>query len=594
MAAKGIFGVNKQNPLCNEEFRLSVFIAFTYFLVAIMSIAIFRGGSGMAVIWFANAIGVAYLSQLDLSRWLPPMSLLLAMIVLANGVMGTPLLQSLMFIPGNLSEIVLGAYLLRRHIRDTGAFFNVVGLIRLIWLGGILPVLVGALISAMLFSTIADVSAVNVFVRWAEGTAIGSVSVLPAAYWISVNKLSGLKQALLNAYLPVLVLLTLVVAIMVPLTLPFPFVYITVPLFYIAYKSGVAGTVLANMLVAIVLCVLISFGLLLPPPTLYSWGNALFYLPILATLIPPLLLAVAMDMNRSASIALQQSERRYRSLYQHTPAMMYSCDENGRILTVNDVWLNTMGYSYLEVISHAATDFLEPDSAERLLNEEFPKLLELGACQNVRQQLVSKSGELIDVLMSAVLEQDRVSEFNRLLVVQLDISERVRAQNLAYRDALTHLPNRLLFADRLTTACQQSARSGDGFALLFLDLDHFKEVNDLHGHEAGDLLLIEVARRLQALVRASDTVARLGGDEFVLLLRGVSPGVESEQIGSSILQSIAQPYQLGSMLQVEISGSIGFAYYPQDGLDEASLLRHADRAMYCAKKAGRNSFRIGG
>jgi diguanylate cyclase (GGDEF)-like protein/PAS domain S-box-containing protein len=313
---------------------------------------------------------------------------------------------------------------------------------------------------------------------------------------------------------------------------------------------------------------------------------------VLATLIPPLLLAVAMDMNRSASIALQQSERRYRSLYQHTPAMMYSCDENGRILTVNDVWLNTMGYTYLEVIGRAASDFLESQSAQRQQHEEFPRLLEVGSCQNVRQQLMSKNGELIDVLMSAALEEDRASGFNRLLVVQLDISERVRAQNLAYRDALTHLPNRLLFTERLTIACQQSARSGDGFVLLFLDLDRFKAINDTHGHEAGDLLLIEVARRLQSLVRASDTVARLGGDEFVLLLGGVSPGVESEQIVAKILQSIALPYQLGPTLRVQISGSIGFAYYPQDGLDEASLLRHADRAMYCAKNAGRNCFRM--
>lgn len=585
--------MNLLNPLRNEELRLSVLIAFIYFLVAVMSIAIFRVGSGMAVIWFANAIGVAYLSQLDFPRWLSPVALLLAAIVLANGVMGTPLSQSLMFVPGNLTEIIFGGYLLRRQIRDTGVFFSVDGLIRLIWLGGILPVLAGALVAAVLFAALADVVMTHAFVRWAEGAVIGSVSVLPAAYWIGVNRLSGLKQALLNAYLPVMLLLSLVVAILVPLTLPFPFIYITVPLFYIAYQSGVAGTVLANMLVAMALCVLISFGLLLPPPTLYSWGSALFYLPVLATLIPPLLLAVAMDMNRSASIALQQSERRYRSLYQHTPAMMYSCDESGRILMANDVWLNTMGYSQLEVIGRAAIDFLEPESAQRQLNEQFPRLLEVGSCQNVRQQLVTKSGELIDVLMSAALEQDRASGFSRLLVVQLDISERVRAQNLAYRDALTHLPNRLLFADRLTTACQQSARSGDGFALLFLDLDHFKEVNDHHGHEAGDLLLIEVARRLQSLVRASDTVARLGGDEFVLLLGGVMPGAESEQIVHKILHSIAQPYQLTPTLCVEISGSIGFAYYPQDGLDEASLMRHADRAMYCAKSAGRNCFRVG-
>lgn len=555
--------------------------------MALISIALFRAGNGIAAIWFANAVGIAALSQLIYSRW-PLVLLMLAIsLMLANWLMGSPLAVALLFLPGNLLEVAVGAYLLRRYWRDSAFFFSLSDVFRFIWLGVCIPVLLGGALSWGIFVANGMMATERVFIHWVEGSAIGGVSVLPAAYWITLRGRDGLKQLLSNRFLPASLILAVAVALLVPMLLPFPFIYVSLPLFYIAYQSGVAGTAIANMLVAMSICVLIELGLLLPPPTIYSWGYALFYLPVFATLIPPLLLAVTMDMNRSAAIALQQSERRYRSLYQQTPAMMYSCADDGTILTVNDIWLNKMGYQPQEVIERLATDFLSPESLQWHQTEFLQRLHEKGNCQDVRQQLINKRGEIIDVLTTAVAEKDELNQSLRILVVQLDISDKVRAENLAYHDALTQLPNRLLFADRLKQACQHYSRVGGGFVVAFVDLDYFKEVNDNFGHEIGDLLLIEVARRLESAVRSSDTVSRLGGDEFVLLLGGLVPGEEAEQIAEKIRKTIADPYRLNSH-PVQISASIGLAYFPNDGQDEITLMRNADDAMYKAKHTGRN------
>lgn len=581
--------VNNRFAQVGSDLGVAIRIAAVYFVFAIISIELFRLGNGIAVIWFANAIGVAALSRLPFQRWVWPLLMLALSIVLANCIMGSSLNGALFFLPGNLTEVILGAYLVRQQRRDAGYFYNQFSMLKLIWLGVLLPVMVGALVSAVISSLDGRMPVLSVVMHWLEGSAIGGVSVLPAAYWVSVHGLAGLKRLLANAYLPALLIVSLAVATLVPLLLPFPFIYISIPLFYIAYHSGVAGTVLANVLVAVNICILISLGYLLPPPTIYSWGYTLFYLPIMATLIPPLMLAIAMDMSRSAAQALQHSERRYRSLYQHTPAMLYSCDPEGRILTVNEVWLRAMGFLPSEVLGEMADKFMSQESAQQFVNQIIPQLAEYGACQNIRQQLINKHGAAVDVLMTAAQEMDEVGRTGRLLMVLLDISDKVRAQHLAYHDALTQLPNRLLFTDRLEQACQNNSRSEGKFAVVFLDLDHFKEINDNLGHEIGDLLLIEVAQRLEGAVRSSDTISRLGGDEFVMLLGGLFPGEEADQMAEKIRSVIAIPYLLNGH-PVQISASIGLAYFPRDGLDGRALMRAADDAMYCSKRAGRNCF----
>ena len=161
-------------------------------------------------------------------------------------------------------------------------------------------------------------------------------------------------------------------------------------------------------------------------------------------------------------------------------------------------------------------------------------------------------------------------------------------RQLASHDALTGLPNRLLLEDRISRAIAQASRHSHEFALLVVDLDRFKLINDSFGHQAGDDLLREVAQRLKATVRDIDTTARLGGDEFVMLLEGPVSHAEAQEVGRRTVQALAQPLRLQG-IEVHVTPSIGVAFYPKDGASVDLLIAHADAAMYSAKERGRNN-----
>ncbi len=167
--------------------------------------------------------------------------------------------------------------------------------------------------------------------------------------------------------------------------------------------------------------------------------------------------------------------------------------------------------------------------------------------------------------------------------------EQVRA--LAYHDALTGLPNRLLFNDRLALAVAQARRKGERLAVLFLDLDGFKAVNDSLGHNLGDLLLRGTADRIQASLRAVDSVARLGGDEFILLLPGIRRVEEAARVAEKVLESIRAPLAVEGH-ELFVTASMGISVYPEDGEDVETLVKNADTAMYRAKEQGRDRYQL--
>jgi diguanylate cyclase (GGDEF)-like protein len=165
-------------------------------------------------------------------------------------------------------------------------------------------------------------------------------------------------------------------------------------------------------------------------------------------------------------------------------------------------------------------------------------------------------------------------------------------QHLAHHDALTDLPNRLLLTDRLRQAAAQAKRDNIRLALMYLDLDNFKPVNDTLGHNVGDLLLQQVASRLLGCVkRESDTVARLGGDEFVVLLPHIEKGSDAATIAECILDALTRPFDINGST-INISSSIGIAIYPESAQEVHELMKNADTAMYEAKKAGRSCIRF--
>jgi diguanylate cyclase (GGDEF)-like protein len=172
-----------------------------------------------------------------------------------------------------------------------------------------------------------------------------------------------------------------------------------------------------------------------------------------------------------------------------------------------------------------------------------------------------------------------------------DVTERIKAEeiirHMAYHDPLTGLPNRILFNDRLSMAIIHSQRKKLRFALLILDLDHFKQVNDTFGHSVGDGLLRSVGTRLQNLLRKSDTVARMGGDEFLILLQDISRPESAVTIAGKILKEFKKPFVVEPHT-LTVTTSIGIAVYPDDGEDGETLMIHADAALYRAKREGRN------
>ena len=219
---------------------------------------------------------------------------------------------------------------------------------------------------------------------------------------------------------------------------------------------------------------------------------------------------------------------------------------------------------------------------------------QLASAQRKKQVYLwrAAAGSFIMILIIAVMwRMSHQLALSRQRAVEEDMAHTARVEYLAYHDGLTTLPNRSLFSKLLSHCINQAQRYNRKFAVLYFDLDHFKNVNDTLGHEAGDQLLQEVSIRVRACLRDSDTVARMGGDEFVALLPELSEEKYVVTVAQKILTAVASPFILQGQ-EVHVTASIGISIYPQDGMDEQTLQKNADIAMYQVKEEGRNNFQF--
>jgi diguanylate cyclase (GGDEF)-like protein/PAS domain S-box-containing protein len=208
--------------------------------------------------------------------------------------------------------------------------------------------------------------------------------------------------------------------------------------------------------------------------------------------------------------------------------------------------------------------------------------------KNAEEELVRLHASLEETVASRTRELESAN-----LRLQEEMRERLHAEDtirrLAYFDGLTGLPNRVNFSRLLAKALSRAHRHGDRFAVALLDLDGLKSVNDSMGHDAGDRLLHLVGRRFEDALRADDAAARMGGDEFLFILNGIGVPEDIETIGARILEALVEPFSVNGR-EISITASVGGAVYPDDGLDEATLMKQADTAMYKVKNAGGNRF----
>lgn len=281
------------------------------------------------------------------------------------------------------------------------------------------------------------------------------------------------------------------------------------------------------------------------------------------------------------------------SIIENAPYGVFICDADEIIIEVNPAFTKITGYSASEAVGQHPGFLSDTDS-------------NMDVEQNMRQTLQSqdlwqgefynrhKEGWAYVMFASISTIRDHTGQVTSYICIVSDITERKaqqeHLQQLAHFDPLTGLANRSLLKDRLEMALSLARRQLRWLAVCFLDLDGFKDINDIHGHAAGDELLVIIGQRLKDAVRGSDTVARLGGDEFVLLLGLDSGSHEYERVLQRILKDVAEPVQLDNGHLVQVTGSMGVTLYPVDDSSAEQLLKHADHAMYQAKAGGRNRY----
>jgi diguanylate cyclase (GGDEF)-like protein/PAS domain S-box-containing protein len=309
-----------------------------------------------------------------------------------------------------------------------------------------------------------------------------------------------------------------------------------------------------------------------------------------------IIVAISRDIREriAAEKALRQSEARFRSLTEMSSDFFWETDAQHRFTDV------VHGPSYAGKIGRltgkAAWDFpsTHPDEAgwaalrakidahEPFRDFEFGRPWRDGGTR-----FFSVSGEPHFAEDGAFVGYRGVGREITDMVLA-----RERIASLAYHDPLTGLANRTSLAPALEQAVERTKRRGTRLAGVFLDLDGFKQVNDQYGHDAGDRLLVEAARRLRAALRSSDPVARLGGDEFFVVLEDLPDNAPAERVARKLLEAISPPYEVGGGKQARVSASIGISVYPDDAGDAVTLIKHADTAMYAAKQAGKNAYRF--
>jgi diguanylate cyclase (GGDEF)-like protein/PAS domain S-box-containing protein len=295
---------------------------------------------------------------------------------------------------------------------------------------------------------------------------------------------------------------------------------------------------------------------------------------------------------KRAEQALQESESKFRTLAETSPAATFIV-RGTRLVYVNPAAEAMTGRSREELLAMSFWEVIHPDIRQTVTERGMARQRGEHVPSRYEHKILTKNGEecWVDLAAASVEFEGRPA----MLGTAFDITERKRAEetirHLAYHDALTDLPNRTLFQDRLTVALAQARRKGRMVAVLFLDLDQFKVVNDTVGHAEGDRLLRQVAERLAGLVREGDTVGRVGGDEFVLLLSETTQVEDAVEVAERILEGLRQPWTLQGQ-EFRVTTSIGVAMYPGDGEDAESLLRNADTAMYRAKEHGRDNYQL--
>jgi len=286
------------------------------------------------------------------------------------------------------------------------------------------------------------------------------------------------------------------------------------------------------------------------------------------------------------------------SLVDHLDAMLAYWDINQVCVFANNAYRDWFGKTKEQVLGHTLSELLGPlypknlpfiESAYAGQKQVFEREIPTPDGQ-LRHSLATYTPHIVDGVVRGIFVH--VADVTRLKLLEHELKvEKAKAELLATHDFLTGLPNRVLWQDRISQALALAKRQHDMLAVLSVDIDDFKKINDTYGHSGGDRLLVEIASRMKGTLREMDTVARLGGDEFVVLLPEIASESQVEVVADRLLAAVRQPLGLGSQT-IEPACSLGIALYPSDGITPEALMVNSDRALYAAKKRGKSCYAL--
>ena len=320
----------------------------------------------------------------------------------------------------------------------------------------------------------------------------------------------------------------------------------------------------------------------------------------IATIVLILSVILALYRLKNALSKLHKNDRILSlaaTVFDHSPDGIVLSDADNKILQINDAFTQLTGYTTEDVIGKDPKMLSSGDQSNEFYQAMWQKIHAQGKWSGEIYNR-RKNGEVYPERLTIIAIKNEQNQLTHHIAIFNDISQQKKAEQhihfLAHYDPLTHLPNRSLFNERLQHAILKSQRSHKSIALLFIDLDRFKEINDSFGHKAGDQLLIQVANDIKSCIRDTDNTARLGGDEFLITMEELTHNeliVNAPLVATKILTALAHKYTL-EMTQAYIGASIGIAIYPEDATTAATLLQAADMAMYHAKEQGKNNYQF--
>jgi len=339
----------------------------------------------------------------------------------------------------------------------------------------------------------------------------------------------------------------------------------------------------------------VSGGLTMCSPVPRAWGEGDIWLlkELADTFSMGLGKEQAETQRQEVEQELRANEEKFRLIAENVGDLIAMVDTQGRRIYSSPSYRLMFGD---DATTPGADSFaqIHPEDREEVIRI-FRETVATGVGRRAQFRFRVKDGTLRYIESQGNVIRTPNGETDKVVIVSRDVTERLnteeRLRHLAHHDALTGLPNRTLLLDRINQAIAQAQRLELHVAVLYIDLDNFKEVNDSLGHAAGDQLLREVARRLKGCIRQSDSVARQGGDEFIVLLQNLDRRADAEPMAKEILNALSHPLEIGSHTH-RVTASVGISVYPEDGTNTEALLKNADMAMYHAKGAGKNEYRV--